>query len=99
MFKLEVRYRKAQCWQSRWRGIGHDGTGHPTHYVPLTMDEMMEAAATGHVQIPESAVPEIARHRQEYMDLMAADMGFSFETLPADTQEIIIRAALEEVLA
>lgn len=99
MFKLEVRTRKAQCWQSRWRGVGHNGDGHPTHYIPLTQDEMMQAAALGHVQVPESAIPSVVRRRQEKLDQMAAEAGYTFDQLPEITRDLFAIEAMREVPA
>lgn len=97
MFRADVKERKATCWQSQWRGVGNDGTGRPTHYVPLTQDEMMHAAATGHVAIPESQMPAAVIAQRDRMAEIAADMGVTLDDATLRNQ--IAKIALEEALA
>lgn len=97
MFKAEVREMKSNCWQSRWRGVGNDGTGRPTHYIPLTQDEMLRAAATGHVDIPESVIPEVVLAQTARMDELAKEMGFG--EIPPNLRNQLAKLALEELAA
>lgn len=58
MKRADIGERKSQCWVSQWRPAGRDAYGRPTHYLWLTQEEMMQAATTGHVDIPESHIPD-----------------------------------------
>ena len=95
MFAAEVRKMKSECWGSRWRGVGNDGTGRPTHFVALTREEMARAAAFGHIDIPESAVPDVVLAQRDRMLTIASEMGVEVED--ETFRNRIARLALEEL--
>lgn len=97
MFSTEVRDLKSECWESRWRGVGNDGDGRPTHYVPLTTEEMVMVAATGHVSVPDHAIPEQVRTQRELMVRIAGEMGVNVDA--PNMRDRIARFALEEMTA
>lgn len=61
-----MQERKRECWQSPWRVVRRDPiTRMPTHYVVLTQQEMMVAATTGQVRIPDAHMPQIVLDERE----------------------------------
>lgn len=99
MFRLDARRMKSQCWASRWRGVGNDGTGRPTHYVPLTQLEMAQVAATGRIQIADWAIPEIVVTQRDRMNEMAEEMGIDLDGTDLAIEDNLARLALEELAA
>lgn len=71
-----IQERKRECWQSQWRVVRRDPvTGMPTHYVKLTQVELMEAATTGNVSIPDSHLPQIVLDERDALRELEESMG------------------------
>lgn len=58
MFSTEIKKVKSECWWSPFRCVGRDAGGRAKYFVMLTQSEMMQAATTGHVSIPDSQMPK-----------------------------------------
>lgn len=69
-FSPEVKKVKAECWRSPFRAVARDERGRATHFVALSEREMMIAAVTGSVQIPDSQMPAaVLKQRDEQREL------------------------------
>lgn len=70
MAKSEITHIKSDCWQSPWRGVGVAEGGRPLRYVLLNMEEMLIAAKTGVIQIPDNQIPEVVRRQRDRLKIL-----------------------------
>lgn len=90
-FSPEVKQIKSECWQSPFRAVARDEQGRVTHFVALSEREMMRAAITGSVQIPDSQMPAaVLKMRDERRELEEAGVA---DLPPVITAEDILAAA------
>ena len=75
MARNEITHIKSDCWQSPWRGVGVAENGRPLRYLLLNMEEMLIAAKTGVIRIPDNQIPEVVRRQRDRMDLLEGVLG------------------------
>lgn len=71
MAKAEITRVKGDCWRSPWRGVGTDADGRPLRYILLNMEEMLIAAKTGVIRVPDSQIPEVVRRQRDRVSALA----------------------------
>ena len=70
MAKREITHIKSDCWRSPWRGIGVAENGRPLRYLLLNMEEMLIAAKTGVIRVPDSQIPEVVRRQRDRLKVL-----------------------------
>jgi len=92
-FSPEVKKVKAECWQSPFRAVARDDQGRVTHFVALSEREMMIAAVTGSVQIPDSQMPAAVLKMRDEQRELEEKLGMPIEVNPDLTVDALITAA------
>ena len=81
MAKREITHIKSDCWQSPWRSIGVAENGRPLRYLLLNMEEMLIAAKTGVIRVPDSQIPDVVRRQRDRLKVID---GMSLSALDPD---------------
>lgn len=70
MLDAKTRQVKRECWQSQWRGVGETASGRPMYYIKLSLEEMLVAAKTGRIRVPDSQIPLRARRQRDRLSVL-----------------------------
>lgn len=65
MAKPKITNVTGDCWRSPWRPVGTTEEGRPLRYLLLNMEEMLIAAKTGVIRVPDSQIPEVVRRQRD----------------------------------
>lgn len=83
MAKREITHIKSDCWQSPWRGIGVAENGRPLRYLLLNMEEMLIAAKTGVIRVPDNQIPEVVRKQRDRLKVLSEHLAVEEPELEA----------------
>lgn len=83
MAKPEITHIKSDCWQSPWRGVGVAANGRPLRYLLLNMEEMLIAAKTGVIRVPDSQIPTVVRRQRDRLKVLSEHLAVEEPLLEA----------------